>query len=74
MKKLETAYLEYLGGLGPVGGIIEQYSPAADSGLDIVCWGLTEKFGAAYYKMCLEWIHNSIEELEQYRKVGGAKE
>lgn len=64
LKKMEEEYQSQLARIESSSNIIAQYSCNASSELDILSWNLTKKFGESFCKMCIEWIQNTINELE----------
>lgn len=64
LKKMEKEYQSQLAGIESSSDIIAQYSCNASSELDIFSWSLTKKFGESFCKMCIEWIQDTIKELE----------
>lgn len=64
-RHLKEQYEQQITEMETVDGIIDSYRSDIPSPLDPVFWKMTERFGAAYYRMCLEWIRDCIRILEQ---------
>ncbi|NLL79129.1 MAG: PadR family transcriptional regulator [Clostridiales bacterium] len=66
LKRVEQRYLEQYKSLQDMEKVIHSYSCEVNTDMDSMYWMLTGKYGLAYNQMHLEWVRNSIAELEQY--------